>query len=38
MGSKEELNTLYQYSRVKVGINNAQEFIDKIPSVYTVQK
>jgi len=35
MGSKDELNTLYQYSRVKVGINNAHQFIDKIPSVYS---
>ena len=34
MGSKEELNKLYQYSRVKVGINNALQYIDKIPSIY----
>ena len=34
MGSKEELNKLYQYSRVKVGINNARQYIDKIPTIY----
>lgn len=35
LNRKDELNMLYQYSRVKVGINNAEEFIDKIPATFS---
>ncbi|ODM53923.1 ABC transporter ATP-binding protein [Elizabethkingia meningoseptica] len=36
-GSKEELNLLYQYNRVKIGINNARQFLNVIPAGYNPQ-
>ena len=37
VGSKEELNLLYQYNRVKIGVNNARQFLDVIPASYNPQ-
>lgn len=37
-GSIKDLNELYRYDHIRIGLNNASEFISEIPASYSPQK